>query len=157
MKAALKKINNLYEEQISVIDEICKDESSLLDLFKQGTPDMDEIDEFIDKREMLLTKLNDLGDDIEIQVKQAEGKKFDEVNRIDDIKKELSVNVKKASEKAKVMQELEQHIKTVLTSFFEGKKKEVREGRVGSKVAMNYYKVQNNSSFVDSFYMDSKK
>ena len=65
--------------------------------------------------------------------------------------------IQQITEKSTAISSQEERNKSKLQAFFGKKRNEVKEGRMNSKVAMNYYKVQSNSGFVDSQFMDDKK
>ena len=65
--------------------------------------------------------------------------------------------VSQVIEKSMSVQAQEQRNKKLVEEYFAKEKASIRQGRVGSKAAYDYYKTMNKSAVTTPQFMDSKK
>ena len=119
--------------------------------------DLSEMDPFISEKGELLDELEKLDEGFEaVYERVSEELKNNKEKHAEQIKR-MQTLIREITEKSNSISTQEERNKNLLNVFFGNKKKEVKEGRVGSKAALNYYKVQNNMSYVESQFMDDKK
>ena len=155
-----KNYLNILEESLirksAVLDEIkslCEEQSRVI------TDDMqlEALDSFIEKKGILIEQLEKLDEGFEtLYEKVSEELKSGREKYAVQIRHMQSL-ISEITDKSNAIQAQEERNRSLINNYFGKRRSEVKEGRVNSKVAMNYYKVQSNSSFVDAQFMDSKK
>ena len=151
---------NILEESLEKKNKVLSD---MLTLSEQQAAiisddmDLSELDPFIEKKGELIETLEKLDEGFEtVYERVSEELKGNKEKYADKIKHMQSL-IQQITEKSTAISSQEERNKSKLQAFFGKKRNEVKEGRMNSKVAMNYYKVQSNSGFVDSQFMDDKK
>lgn len=139
---------------------------------------LDEIKRLNDEQKTCLQ-----GDDIQLEMfdKYIEQKAdyIDELETLDQgfetlysqVAEELSNNREAYAEKIRAMQKLIREItdksvtiqaqetrnRDLINAYFGKRRTEIKEGRRNSRAALNYYKVQSNTTYTESTFMDSKQ
>ncbi len=117
----------------------------------------EEFDKSIEKKGELidaLTKLDDGFENLYAQIKeQLSGGKEQYKEQILVLQKLIS----EVTDKSVAIQVQESRNKVLAESFFIKKKREVKQGRRSSKVAMDYYRNMKQSQIVSPQFMDKKK
>ncbi|MBR1861089.1 MAG: flagellar export chaperone FlgN [Lachnospiraceae bacterium] len=138
----LDEIKSLCEEQGRVIADDMQ---------------LEALDSYIEKKGILIEQLEKLDEGFEsLYEKVSEEIKRDREKYAVQIRHMQSL-ISEITDKSNAIQAQEERNRSLINNYFGKRRSEVKEGRVNSKVAMNYYKVQSNSSFVDAQFMDSKK
>ena len=110
---------------------------------------------------------------------EEKGALIDELNRLDEgfeslyahIREELPAQkekyktqiaalqqlVKDVTDKSVSIQAQEARNKALMENYFTGRKKEIQQGRKGSRAAINYYRSMSDSKSVQPQFMDKKK
>ena len=151
---------NILEDSLEKKNKVLGEILSLSE--QQGTiisddMDLSELDPFIEKKGELIEALEKLDEGFEkVYERVSEELKGNKEKYADRIK-HMQQLIREISEKSNAISVQEERNKSALQAFFGKKRNEVREGRVNSKAAMNYYKVQSNAAFVESQFMDDKK
>ena len=151
---------NILEESLEKKNKVLGDMLSLSEqqaAIISDDMDLSELDPFIEKKGELIEALEKLDEGFEtVYERVSEDLKGNKEKYADKIKHMQSL-IQQITEKSTAISSQEERNKSKLQAFFGKKRNEVKEGRMNSKVAMNYYKVQSNSGFVDSQFMDDKK
>ena len=138
----LDEIKSLCEEQGRVIADDMQ---------------LEALDSFIEKKGILIEQLEKLDEGFEtLYEKVSEELKSGREKYAAQIRHMQSL-ISEITDKSNAIQAQEERNRSLINNYFGKRRSEVKEGRVNSKAAMNYYKVQSNSSFVDAQFMDSKK
>ena len=150
LEESLLKKNRVLDELKTLSEgqyECITDESKLLE----------SLDPFIERKGELIEELEVLDDGFEtLYEKVADELKTDREKYSDQIKR-MQELITKITEKSTASQAQEERNKNLIDTYFGKRRTEVREGRINSKAAMNYYRVQSNSAYTDSQFLDSKK
>lgn len=117
--------------------------------------------------------------DVFDKIVEDKGNLIDELSKMDDgfevlyerVKEELSVNkaaykteiaamqtlIKEVTEKSTELQAMEHRNKALIEQRFAESKKAIKQSKMGSKAAMEYYQRMNNLKNVDPHLMDKKR
>ncbi len=144
------------KQKNSVLDRLIELSKSQTEVLLKEDAELEEFDTFISEKGELIGKLELLDDGFEELYARVAEELTKNREQYSEIIKRMQFLIREITEKSNSIQVQEERNKELLSSFFSKKKEMVREGRVNSKAAMNYYKVQNNSSYVDSHFMDNK-
>lgn len=149
------KLEGNFREKSDILKTLISlNENLLADISKEDM-DFDKLDPYMDKREEILETLSTLDeqfDEIYAELKERSDSNV-HPSETDAIRK----LVEETDELREAAQKSEARTRDAIENFIEQTGAEVKEGRINSKAAMNYYKIQSNSSYIDPQFMDSKK
>lgn len=155
MDENITKLCDLYNDKLAVIRELIELDEKELGLLSGADSSAYDIDAYISCKDELLERIESIELDTEalcknIETKLGTGKLNDSSGKIRGLIQEADVTVEK-------LRDIEKKISESMRNSLEKMRDEVRAGRTSSKAAMNYYRIQSNSSYVEPQYMDSKK
>ncbi len=138
----LDELKSLSEQQAKCIsDEM---ELEVLDPFiKRKSELIEELEKLDEGFETLYEKISD-------ELKNGKEKYADSIRKMQDL-------IRKITERSTAIQVQEERNRAGMNSYFTKRRTEVKEGRIGTRAAMNYYKIQSGTGLGDSQFMDSKK
>ena len=150
-------LESSLREKNRVLDEIkCLSEKQS-EVVSSESFALEDLDEFIEKKGVLIERLERLDDGFETlyekvseEVKRNREKYSDQILNMQNMIREIT-------EKSNSIQALEKRNQAEINSYISKRKSEVKEGRMSSKAAMNYYNAQRNSAYNESVFMDSKQ
>ncbi len=144
------------EKKLVILDEL-KSLSEEQSKCISDEMELDVLDPFIKRKSELIEELEKLDDGFEtLYEKIADELKAGKEQYADSIRR-MQELIKKITERSTAIQVQEERNRAGMNSYFGKRRTEVKEGRIGTRAAMNYYKVQSGSGYVDSQFMDSKK
>jgi flagellar biosynthesis/type III secretory pathway chaperone len=153
----LNILEDSLKQKSSILDSLIELSKSQTEVISRDDFELEGFDYYIEKKGELIEKLESLDNGFEeLYARVAEELSVGR-EKYADIIKRMQQLIREITEKSNTVQVQEERNKELIAGFFSKKKEVVRDGRVNTKAAMNYYKVQSNSSFVDSQFMDSKK
>lgn len=144
-ESILKEISEKNEQQKAVID--AKELSFA------------EFDKIIEDKTLLIRKLESLDRGFESLYEKVKAELSSEAGKVkyrDEIK-QMQEHIKRITEKSTHIQVQEKRNKQAVEAVFRKEKEKLRAGKVGSKVAVNYYKTMNQTNFVSPQFLDKKK
>ncbi|MCR4617410.1 MAG: flagellar protein FliT [Lachnospiraceae bacterium] len=149
-------LENSLAEKIKVLDEIMALSQKQGDALSKPDFKIEDFDIFIEEKGKLIEKLEKLDAGFETLYsrvsEEIKGNREKYAAKI----KNMQNMINQITEKSSAIQVLEKRNQNVVNIYLRKKKAEIKEGRVNSKVAMNYYNAQRNTGLDDSLYMDSK-
>ncbi|MCR4618539.1 MAG: flagellar export chaperone FlgN [Lachnospiraceae bacterium] len=149
LEESLIKKNRVLDE----IKALCDKQGALV----SDNMDLSELDPFIEKKGELIEELDKLDEGFETVYDRVSEELKDNKEKYSEQIKRMQNLIREITEKSTAISAQEERNKNLMKVFFGKKRNEVKEGRVNSKAALNYYKVQSNSGFVDAQFMDDKK
>jgi len=154
MQQYLKDVEEILERKLEVLSEIIIiDEEELKTLSDSSMP-IDQLDSYLEEMAAKTEELNELGESFDKAFSLIDKNQIDNMSQVAIHIKELNSII---NDKIVKVQALEKELMEKMQEYLRLKRIEVGEGRNSSKAAMNYYKVQNNATFVDPQFMDDKK
>lgn len=150
-------LESSLREKNRVLDEIkCLSEKQS-EVVSSESFALEDLDEFIEKKGVLIERLERLDDGFEAlyekvseEIKKNREKYSGQIRNMQNMIREIT-------EKSNSIQALEKRNQTEINSYISKRKSEVKEGRISSKAAMNYYNTQRNAGYNESVFMDSKQ
>ena len=153
----LNILEDSLKKKIQVLDRIKELSDMQWNAMSGDNVQLEDFDSFIDKKGELIEELEKLDSGFEsLYNKVAEELAGNKEKYADQIRR-MQALIREITEKSNSIQAKEERNRDLIGKYFDKRRGEVREGRVNSKAAMNYYKVQSNTSYVDSQFLDSKK
>lgn len=148
--STLNKKNNLLDKlyQITLLQE---------EYLSISVPNLDGFEETIEDKEVLIGQLDQLDDGFEKVYDYVKSELSINKNMYKDQVIELQALVKQVTEKSARLQVLEMKNKNKLELYLVTKKKEIKNFKISSRTATNYYKNMANEYQGDSYFLDKKK
>lgn len=148
----LKDLKQIYLDKKQIVKELKDVYTEYQKMLNEDKFELENLDGFIEKHSELVELLVNNENKTEAAIKEYEQAQADE-----NAATELQQIIASVNEEAKELAKLEAQFKTSMEDYFDRRKDEVKSGRTSSKAAMNYYRMQNNSHFVDPQFYDNKK
>lgn len=127
------------------------------EIFQSGNVDMEQFDEYVAEKGMLIERLTALDNGFEkLYAKVSEQLAGNQAQYASQIKV-LRELVTEVTETGVTIQVQEARNKKLIEEYFRREREGIRDGRKSSRAAINYYKNMNKSSVVMPYFMDSKK
>lgn len=142
-KDVLQRIQELNLEQESIL--------------KNDPVSDDAFDETIDKKGMLIEELNKLDEGFENLYEHIREQLSENRERYKLQIAKLQQLIKEVTDSSVVVQTQEMRNRMLVEQFFLARKRKLRDGRLNSKAALDYYRNMNQSKNVQPQFMDKKK
>ncbi len=149
-------LEDSLRKKIAVLDEIlalCEEQKNML----SDDMELTALDPIIAKKETLISEIEKLDEGFETLYERVEKELKENKEMYADRIREMQKMIREITEKSNMIRAAEDRYRELISGYFGKRRNEVKEGRVNSRAAMNYYKVQSNSAFGESRFMDSKK
>lgn len=157
MHNSLDVLSESLDLKIQVLKEIEEYNEQQRQAFESGEPDMDTFDSAIEKKEELINKIERLDDGFEAMFASLKEELDQNRDKYADRIKELQEKVALVTELSVSVQASEARNKKLIEQYFAKKKQGIKQGRVGSRAAFDYYKNMSGMNVAGPNYMDSKK
>jgi len=151
----LDVLENSLIKKCHILDEIKKINCEQKEALSSNNVQLEIFDAYISKKAECIEKLEMLDQGFEALYKQVEDELKINRNLYSEQIKRMQDLIKEITDKSASIQVQELRNKDLIAEYFLCRRSEIRDGRRSAKVAMDYYKVQSNSSF-ESQFMDSK-
>lgn len=141
----------------SLLDNLIQTTLFQKECITEETPDMDQFEQTLSEKEMLIDQLNQLDDGFEAIYDHVKDEiSNNKLKHKDDILK-LQELIRQVTEKSTKLQTLELQNKGIIEFYFSNKKKEIKNFKRSSQTASNYYKNMSNQNQGESYFLDKKK
>ena len=145
----LTKKNNLLEHLLQI--------TSLQEEYITAIPlDMEQFEQAITKKELLIERLNQLDDGFDKVYDHVKDEIDKNKNKYKNDIEKLQELIKQVTENSVKLQAIEKQNKNKLEVYFSGKKKEIKNFKLNSQTASNYYKNMANQNQGQSYFLDKK-
>lgn len=157
MENSLDVLSESLDLKIEVLKEIQEYNDRQAEAFSGEEPDMDSFDEAIEEKGRLIERLEKLDEGFELLYARL-------AEQLKDNRDKYAVQIRQLQEKITVVTELgvsvqasEARNKKLIEDYFGRSKRGIKEGRVGSKAAYDYYRNMSGMNVMGAQFMDSKK
>ena len=153
----LTLLEESLRRKLQVMAEIQEYNLRQQEIFQSGNVDMEQFDEDVAEKGMLIERLTALDNGFEkLYAKVSEQLAGNQAQYASQIKV-LRELVTEVTETGVTIQVQEARNKKLIEEYFRREREGIRDGRKSSRAAINYYKNMNKSSVVMPYFMDSKK
>lgn len=156
MQNSLDVLVESLDMKINVLRDIESYNKLQQETFEKEEVDMDSFDDAIEKKEELIQRLEKLDDGFEILyaklAEQIKANRDKYASQIKDIQGKISV----ITELSISIQASEARNKKLIEQYFAKERNTVKNGRVGSRAAYDYYKNMSGMNVAGPQFMDSK-
>lgn len=146
---------SLYKK-IRVLDEIAKYNDEQKELLKSSDLSMEELDENMEKKDVLIHKLEDLDKGFESLYERIRVQLLNNKDAYKEQIKNIQNLISVITEKGVSIQAQEARNKQLIEEYFSRERHQISQGRKSSKAAYGYYKNMSNSNVVPPQFMDQK-
>lgn len=157
MDNSLEVLSESLDMKIQVLKEIEEYNKKQTEAFSKDEPDMDSFDEAIEEKGILIEKLEKLDEGFEIMYEKVSVLLSKDRARYADKIRELQGKISIITDLSVSIQAQEARNKSLIENYFLKAKRGIKNGRVGSKAAFDYYKNMSGMNVVESQFLDSKK
>lgn len=156
MENSLDVLAESLELKIDVLREIEEYNNSQREAFENETANMDAFDEAIERKAELIEKLEKLDEGFEALYErvadEVKGNKEKYADKIRGIQEKIAL----ITELSVSVQASEARNKKLIENYFSRERKVIKNGRVGSRAAYDYYKNMSGMGAAGPHFMDSK-
>ncbi|HOO78791.1 MAG TPA: flagellar export chaperone FlgN [Lachnospiraceae bacterium] len=145
------------KQKKEVLQELQKKTSRQTAIIADENADWEEFDQLVDLKSALIEKLTGLDDGFESVFARVKDDLDCHRSEYKEQIKLLQKLIAEVTELSTGLMACEEHNKELVTKKFAEEKDKIRQGRVSSKVATNYYKSMNRVNYIDPQLMDRKK
>lgn len=156
MENSLSILSESLDQKLQVLRDIQDYNTKQEEAFTKQQPDLGSFDQAIEEKDGLIERLIKLDDGFELLYerlsKQLEGNKEKYAVQI----RELQNKIAQITELSVSVQAQEARNKKLIEDYFARERTGIRQGRVGSKAAYDYYKNMSGAGYDVPRFMDSK-
>lgn len=126
------------------------------DIIKNDIINWDEFDENVEKKDILVDKINNLDEGFESLYQRVKEELEDNKSVYENEIKKLQELIRTITEKSVDLKALEMHNKTLIEQKFIEARQQIKKSKMGSEAAAKYYQKVNKLNLVDPQLMDKK-
>lgn len=145
------------QKKLLVLNEIIEYNNKQEKLLKQENVSLDELDDNMNQKDVLIQKLLKLDEGFEVLYERIREQLINNKEKYKEQIKRLQNMISEVTEKSVSIQAQETRNKKMIEDYFRKGKQQLRQGRQASKAAYDYYKNMNNTNVVPPQIMDQKK
>lgn len=153
----LKILEDSLRKKLQVLDEVQTYNEKQRQVFESEEVKLEQFDEAIEQKGKLIDQINKLDEGFEtLYANVAEELKGNREKYAGQIKV-LQQLVQQVTDKSMAVQAQEARNKSLVEAYFAKERVGIRQERINSKAAFDYYKKMSNSAYVPPQFYDSKK
>ncbi len=156
MNNSLDILSESLDDKIKLLKEIQEYNRKQEKAFSEGEPDIESFDEAIDEKDDLIEKLEKLDEGFESLYDRVSEELKADRNKYAAKIRNLQDKIMTVTELSTTIQAQEARNKKLVEAYFEKQRSTVKEGRLGSKVAYDYYKSMTGAGYGVKSIMDEK-
>lgn len=153
----LTLLEESLQKKLQVLDKIQDYNLRQQEVFQTGNAQLDRFDEYVAEKGALIEELTALDNGFESLYERVAEELKDNREKYAEQIKRLQELVTKVTESGVTIQAQEARNKQLIEKYFSKQRTGIKNGRVASKAAYDYYKSMNNTGNVPPQFMDSKK
>lgn len=157
MNSSLDVLSESLDLKIEVLKEIEEYNKKQQAAFEKGNPDIESFDKAIDEKAGLIERLEKLDEGFEALYSKLSDEIKNNREKYADKIKVLQYKIGIVTELSMSVQASEARNKQLVEQYFVKERQNVKNSRVGSRVAYGYYKSMSGAEVVGPQFMDSKK
>ncbi len=157
MNNSLSMLSDSLDLKIELLKEIENYNEMQRKAFEEERAEMMDFDKAIDEKSGLIERLEKLDEGFESLYKSLSDELNDNRQKYASEIKELQDKIRTITELSVTVQASEARNKKIIEQYFKNERKNIKQSRVGSKVAYDYYKSMSGANIRESQFLDSKK
>lgn len=156
MNNSLDILSESLDDKIKLLKEIQEYNKKQEKAFSNSEPDMDSFDEAINEKGELIERLEKLDEGFETLYERVSGELNRNRSQYADQIRNLQNKITEITELSTSIQTQEARNKKLIETYFKNQRSSVKKGRVGSKVAYDYYRSMTGAGYGINSVMDEK-
>lgn len=150
-------LEDSLRKKVNVLEEISECNAAQEQILKQEKPSLEEFDEYVDKKDVLLQKLNKLDEGFDSLYEKIREQLLEDKEKYKAQISCIQQLISQVTEKSVSIQAQEARNRKAVEDYFTNEKQQLRQSRQSSKAAYDYYRSMNNVNVVPPQFMDKKK
>lgn len=153
----LNILEESLEKKLQIMAKIQKYSLLQQEIFQSQDADLDKFDEYVDKKDALLTELTALDNGFETLYGNVSRELQDNCEKYAEQIRRLQELVSRVTEGSVTIQTQEARNKKLVEDYFRREREGIAKNRRSSRAAYNYYKNMSGSAAETSYLYDNKK
>lgn len=153
-------LNNMIdglERKLQILDNLTMLTEQQQSIVSKETPDWDAFDQTVDKKAELIDELTALDDGFSAIFDRIKDEALANKELYKEEIRRLQDGIRKVTDKSTSLMALEERTRKKVTDGMSEQRQKLKQNKVSSKVASNYYKSMSRINYVDPQLMDQKK
>lgn len=156
MNNSLSVLNDSLDMKLEVLLKIQQFTEQQKAVFEEDTPDIDRFDKLVDEKDVLVDKLISLDDGFETLYHEVSETLKDNRTQYAAQIRQLQDKIGSITEISASIQAQESRNKKLIEEYFAKQRQGIKQNRVSSKAAYDYYRNMSGMNLGSSGFMDSK-
>ena len=156
MNNSLDVLSDSLDVKLEVLTKLLEYTNTQKEIFDVENPDMDEFDRIFDEKDVLLDKLESLDEGFEELYKRVSDQLKENRSQYSAQIKNLQEKISRITELSASIQAQEARNKKTIDEYFARERQGIKQTRVSSKAAFDYYRNMSGMNLQSSGMWDSK-
>ena len=156
MNNSLSVLNDSLDMKLEVLSKIQQFTEQQKAVFEEDTPDVDRFDKLVDEKDVLVDKLISLDEGFETLYQEVSETLKDNRAQYAAQIRQLQDKIGSITEISASIQAQESRNKKLIEEYFAKQRQGIKQNRVSSKAAYDYYRNMSGMNLESSGFMDSK-
>ncbi len=156
MNNSLNVLSDSLDVKLEVLEKLLKYTNTQKEIFEADNPDMEEFDRIFDEKDVLLDKLESLDEGFEELYKRVSDQLKENRSQYATQIKSLQDKISHITELSASIQAQEARNKKMIDEYFARERQGIKQNRVSSKAAFDYYRNMSGMNIQSSGMWDSK-
>ena len=156
MENQLTILSESLDKKLQILNEIQEYNRRQEQSFLEETANLENFDAAIDEKGRLIEQLNKLDEGFEIVYEKLADELSGNREKYKVQIRELQDKIRQVTELGTSIQVQEQRNQKLVEQYFARERDKIRQERINSKAAYDYYKRMNGSAYTDPQFMDSR-
>lgn len=156
MNNSLNVLSDSLDAKLEVLEKLLNYTNTQKEIFDVENPDMDEFDRIFDEKDVLLEKLESLDEGFEELYKRVSDQLKENRSQYATQIKSLQDKISRITELSTSIQAQEARNKKMIDEYFARERQGIKQNRVSSKAAFDYYRNMSGMNIQSSGMWDSK-
>ncbi len=153
----LRSLLDGLEQKKQILDNLTICSEKQYKIVSEEETDWDAFDELVDEKADLIDRLNGLDDGFNSIFGRIKDEVITQKDKYKGYIAELQKGIREVTEKSTSLMALEERTRQKFTAEIGIQKQKIKQNKISSKVAVNYYQSMNRINYVDPQLMDEKK
>ena len=156
MKNSLVVLSESLDMKLKLLEDIQDYNEKQRAVFDSGEPNIDDFDSAIDEKDALIERMMKLDDGFEALYKEIAEELKENRMKYADMIKEIQDKITRVLELSASVQVQESRNKKLIEDYFIKQRQGIRQNRVSSKAAYDYYRNMTGMNLQTPGFLDSK-
>jgi flagellar biosynthesis/type III secretory pathway chaperone len=156
MNNSLNVLSDSLDVKLEVLEKLLKYTNTQKEIFDVENPDLDEFDRIFDEKDILLDKLESLDEGFEELYTRVSDQLRENRSQYAAQIKSLQEKISRITELSASIQAQEARNKKMIDEYFTRERQGIKQNRVSSKAAFDYYRNMSGMNIQSSGMWDSK-